>query len=199
MRNALLGALLLGAYHACGQSDCELTQDREGIKVYTCSSGSDKLKTVRVELLAHNATIAELERIIDKVPDYVNWHYQVIEASVLERKSANEMVYRTRLSTPALIDDREMIVRLKKKKDPTGKRMDISIHTDPFPYPADQKLIRVPESHTTWIVKAVNDKTIHITYTLSMDPGGWLPAFVVNEALTVGPYEMFSKLKKMLE
>ena len=193
---------MLGVLHTYGQShpsDCVLDKDREGIKVFICSTETDKLKTIRVQFIAKNATIAELEKIIEDVPGYTKWQYQVTEASILERKSSNEFVYRTRLSTPAFIDDREMVVRLKKERDPKMRRLDVVIKTDPYPYPFGEDLVRVVDSKTTWSVIGISENSIHITYTLSMDPGGNLPVWVVNEALTVAPYETFYNLKRMLE
>ena len=199
MKNVLIWVLLVIGFHSYAQTECKLDKDRDGIKVHICSTKGKDLKSVRVVFIARNATIAELERIIDDVPGFVNWQYQVIEASILERKGADEMVYRTRLSTPVLIDDREMIVRLKKSKDPNVRRLDITIVNDPFPYPESEDLVRVPFSKTTWTIIALSENSIHVTYTISMDPGGVLPTWVVNEALTVGPFETFSNLKKMLE
>ena len=53
-------------------------------------------------------------------------------------------------------------------------------------------------SHVQWKLFAISAKLIRIEYTIQVDPGGSIPAWVLNLFSTKGPFETFSKLKEML-
>jgi hypothetical protein len=59
-------------------------------------------------------------------------------------------------------------------------------------------MIRVPFFDGSWkINKGVN--VLKVTYTLRIDPGGLVPAWLANLAMAEGPFVSFQKLKKQLE
>jgi len=49
-----------------------------------------------------------------------------------------------------------------------------------------------------WYVTMPTTKTISIVYTFEADPGGNLPAWLVNSFADKAPYESFKKLSQRL-
>jgi hypothetical protein len=59
--------------------------------------------------------------------------------------------------------------------------------------------VRVTKSTISWYVTMPTAKTISIVYIFEVEPGGSLPAWVVNMFADKGPYETFKKLSDMLK
>ena len=55
---------------------------------------------------------------------------------------------------------------------------------------------RVPLLKSTWTLIPLKEGKVDITYHLRVDPGGIIPAWLVNLTLTIGPYNTMLRLKK---
>ena len=47
-------------------------------------------------------------------------------------------------------------------------------------------------------MSVVNGSDLKVSYFLNVDPGGSIPAWLVNLAVAEGPYESFRNLKRQL-
>jgi len=65
--------------------------------------------------------------------------------------------------------------------------------------PEKSGMVRVPRSDISWYVTMPSEKTISIVYIFDAEPGGSLPAWVVNMFTDKGPYESFKKLSELLK
>jgi hypothetical protein len=57
----------------------------------------------------------------------------------------------------------------------------------------------VLHSNTSWYVTAPSPGTIHIVYTFEANPGGSIPAWLVDSFADKGPFESFKKLGQLLK
>jgi hypothetical protein len=59
--------------------------------------------------------------------------------------------------------------------------------------------VRIKKSTINWYVTRPSSNTIQIVYTFETDPGGNVPAWLVNSFADKGPYESFRKLAELLK
>jgi hypothetical protein len=59
--------------------------------------------------------------------------------------------------------------------------------------------VRVPRSSINWFVTMPSSTSLSIVYTFEADPGGSMPAWLVNMFADKGPYESFKKLSAILK
>lgn len=180
------------------QTDCALKKDEDGIKVYTCKSEAERLKSLRAEFILENASVGQLEKFLLDVNSYTKWQYKVIESDLLTKTNDEEMTYRTVVDAPWPVENRELIVKYISKKDTVQQTMDIVITSIDSDYPENDDLVRVPSSYATWHILTV-DKDLKVEYALRIDPGGSVPAWLVNMAMADGPHESFRNLKSELK
>ena len=64
--------------------------------------------------------------------------------------------------------------------------------------PPVKDLVRIPYSKGAWYVTTVSNKIIHLNYVLEVDPGGSVPAWILNLFSTKGPLETFKNLKNKM-
>ncbi|HEX3385921.1 MAG TPA: START domain-containing protein, partial [Mucilaginibacter sp.] len=108
------------------------------------------------------------------------------------------LIYYSEISMPWPLSNRDLVIQLSFKRDTVDHTLHIQAKSIPGVLPPKPNLIRVPFSLAEWDVKVLPNKLLDIQYTLSADPGGALPAWLVNLAASVGPYNSFQKLKALL-
>jgi hypothetical protein len=195
--NKMAAVLLFFIVTTENQSDCSLKRDEDGIKVYTCKNPGARLRSLKAEFIIENFTIDQLEKFLLDVNNYTNWQYNMIESSILKKSSDQEMIYRTVVHAPWPVEDRELIVKFTSSKDALNHTMNIVIASNDFIYPQNTDLVRIPSSYATWHVTAINND-LKIEYALQIDPGGSVPAWLVNIAMADGPHHSFRNLKRVI-
>jgi START domain len=199
MRSKFFFLLLIGWVYGntLFAQDCTLKKVKDGISVYTCESKESKRKSIRATLTLKGKTLQELVTLLDNIDDYKNWQYKMIESSILQRINDREVIYRTVVEAPWPAANRELIVHKKVTMDTEAHTLTIVVEDSDYPYPEDSDLVRVPYQVATWKVTAVNND-LKVDYTLDVDLGGSIPAWIVNLGIAEGPFHSFGKLKKKL-
>ncbi len=178
--------------------DCELKKSTDNILVYTCKSENERLKSLKATFTLSNTTIEELVAFLKQVDRYTEWQYNMCSAKILKPLSEDSMIVRTEIDAPWPVDNRELIVEYSFHRNLKDKKLKVITRTGPFDYPSSDDVVRVPFSYAEWEVSSVNN-ILYITYTMRIDPGGSIPAWLINMAMADGPHESFVKLKKLLE
>jgi hypothetical protein len=179
-------------------NECDLKRDKDGVKVYTCKSDYDKFKSLKAEFVLENTSIEKLEAFLRDVSNYPTWQYNMTEAKVLAWKDANELIYRSVIDAPWPLEDRELIMRFWSD-DNQGDYVYFYMENTSFDYPIDEELIRVPFMKGQWRVKRTMNNSLYVEYFLRIDPGGTVPAWLVNIAMADGPHHSFRSLIEQLK
>lgn len=178
--------------------NCVLRKNEAEIKVYTCKSDNDRFKSLKAEFIVKNTTLEQLESFLRNVANYTTWQYNMTSAEILKRNDDGTMITRSEIDAPWPIDNRELIAQFSVKYISEKDHIQFTVKTFPADYPLTKGLVRVPFSHAQWDVKKV-EHDLAVVYTMRIDPGGSVPAWLVNMAMAEGPYLSFLKLKQQLE
>lgn len=177
------------------QQDCDLKRDTDGIRVYTCKEANEKFKSLRAEFELTNTTVTQLKDFLWDVSNYKTWQYNTLEADTVGIVTPNQLTYRALVDAPWPVDNREMIARIITHEIPEG--LNITIRTYPYSLPPPDGAIRVPFFEANWTI-ITKGTGLKITYALRIDPGGSVPAWLVNIAMADGPYVSFKNLKRQM-
>ncbi len=199
MKGLLILFCCLSIHAKCQLTHCSLKKQAEGIKVYTCKSQHGQFKTLKAEFLVKNTSIAELKMFLMRVENYPTWQYNMIHSEVIQKISENEISYISEIDAPWPVEDRETVINFKISPDITVHQMQIDMQTFHSNRPVKEGFLRVPFMHGRWIVKSIENNSLQVEYILQIDPGGSIPAWLVNLAMAEGPYVSFRNLKKQLE
>jgi hypothetical protein len=197
MTRCLIAFGFLPLYLACAQqADCDLKRDLDGIKVYTCKADTEKFKTLRAEFELVNISFNQLKDFLWDVSNYHTWQYNLLEAQEILQTTETELAYRALVDAPWPVENRETIVSMRVIEMDTV--MAIQVSGIDYPQPPPEHVIRVPYFEALWHV-TTDGKNLNAVYTLNIDPGGMVPAWLVNMAMANGPYVSFRNLKTQLE
>ena len=80
-----------------------------------------------------------------------------------------------------------------------GKVVTINGPAVPGFVPEKEGIVRVNNSTGKWVITPLAQNQIKVEYTIHVDPGGTLPAWLVNMFATQAPMQMFKNLKEQLK
>jgi len=190
--------LLWGPGLLRAQEGWRLKTDRDGIAVYTRLFPESKFKAIKVDVEV-DATLTQLVAIILDVNTGADWVYSTKSSVLLKQVSPSELYYYSEVSIPWPASNRDFIAQLKAVQDPHTKVVTIYGPVFPDYLPEKKDIVRVRHSEGKWVITPVGSHRVKVEYTLRADPGGDLPAWLVNMFVTKGPYESFKKLKEQLK
>lgn len=179
------------------QPNWQLQKDEKGIKVYTSENLTTAVRAVKVEV-EFTQPIEKISAIIMNVSAFPDWIYGCIESSVITKQGDSVILYRHVTDAPWPFEDRDQISKFTKVRNKTTGTITIASASQSG-FPAREGFVRITQSNASWILTPQKDGTVKTVYNLSFDPGGNIPAWMVNVFITDGPFETFITLKKMLE
>jgi hypothetical protein len=180
-----------------GQTDWELKTEKEGIKVYTKTFADSKFKAIRVDLDLQ-ATLSQVVALLMDVNTGAEWIYATKTSVLLKQISPGELVYYSEVKLPWPMSNRDFIAQLKASQDAKTKVVTIDGPVIPDYVPVKEGIVRVSKSEGKWVITPLGPNHVKILYTLRMDPGGDLPAWLFNLFVTKGPTESFKNLQAEL-
>jgi hypothetical protein len=197
MKKILLTILLLSEIAlVTAQGKWELRKNENGISVFSRKPASGNLQELHVTCEL-DATKAQLIKTLLDINGYDDWVYSNKNAAVLKTISPQKVIYYAQSQLPWPIKDRDMIIELTL--NPTPDVLNIQAKGLPTFLPKRGNLIRVPYSLAIWKVTQGMNNKLKVDYTFNIDPGGGIPAWMVNATMATGSYNTFAKLKELLK
>jgi hypothetical protein len=179
-------------------NDWTLKKEKDGINVYNRRSDFSKVNDTRVEMDLPG-TIDQLAAILRDVNNYPDWVYSARNSRMVKKVNENEVIYYSEIGTPWPASNRDYYADLRFNFNPASRSMNvISVGMKDY-LPEKKDLVRVPMSRGLWTVTTQSEKKIHLQYILQIDPGGSVPAWIINSFASKAPIETFAKLKQKME
>ena len=196
MKSYLIFILLAATLTVQAQTSWKLVKEKNGIKVYMSSVENSKFKSIRV-LTVFNGTIQKLMNVIGDINKHPQWVYKAKSANILKQISPYEFLYYIESIVPWPMSNRDAIIHLTMMPDTVHHELKINAFSEPDFIAKKSGLVRIPFSKGTWLVTE-SGNNINIDYTFQVDPGGSIPAWLVNMLADKGPYESFQRLRAKL-
>lgn len=171
-----------------------LSKNANGITLYTASDPAYAVKGVKAEL-EFDAKLPQLIATVMDVDRYSSWVYQCKESKLLKRISKQELIYYHVTEAPWPVDDRDLVSRFSMKKNNQNEVEITSGNIDNYLSP-QPGYVRVKRTNAYWKFTQLPNGKVHAEYRLFLDPGGSVPAWIMNLFITNGPYETFLNMKK---
>lgn len=178
--------------------DWQLIRQGHGIRVYTASSEATKFKSIKATAI-FEGSVDRFRKILLDIEGQPAWVYGTNRAFTLKKVSSKELVYYVETDLPWPASNRDTVVRMKVREEPERHLLTVLSVGEPQAYPRQEKRVRVPHFSARWEVKELEKNKLALTYLLQVDPGGTLPAWIVNLFASQGPYESFRNLALLLK
>ncbi len=197
-RTILLCACLCAAGFCGAQHSWKLKSESDGIKIFMAPVATSRVKALKVEC-SFNATTAQLVAVILDLNACSEWVYHTKSAVLLKKVSPAELYYYSEVDIPWPASNRDFIAHLMVSQDKKSKVVTVDAPCLPDWVPEKKDIVRIRQSLGRWTIVPVNKTQVKIEYVLVVDPGGSIPAWIVNMFAAKGPMESFKKLKLQLQ
>jgi hypothetical protein len=162
-------------------NDWELVYDADNLRVLRrdyAGSALDEIKgTLRVK-----ASLNALMALLKDAAFNRHWVYRSGGAHILKESGyAQAYVYGV-VDAPLPMSDRDTVVRFDYLQNPQTGEITVTITNVPEFIAPKAEYVRVPTMGGHWVLKPESGGWVEVTYQIYGDPGGWIPAWLANQA-----------------
>lgn len=193
---ALLMIIVCSSFHT-PDDDWKLEKDSDGIKVYTRYVGGSNYKEVKTQLTVRS-TLAGVVKVLNDVPSFTQWAYNCKASKLLKSIGSSEYYAYCLYSVPWPADDRDEVTHSVMTQDTLTKVITIKRNGVKAFIPENDGIVRIKSVDATITVTPLSAGDEQITFQVLMDPGGIVPAFLVNMFIANAPYVSFMNFKKII-
>ncbi len=180
------------------QQGCELKKDEEGIKIYLCETEGSSFKTIKVALEVQGSLRSYAAGIL-AVENYHLWQNSISNISILKRISSHELIYYSEVDAPWPLAHRDLIFHLKLSQDSLSRQLRVTLQQMPDYIPEKPGIVRIPEASSELRVTPLEGNRLKVAYTIHVNPGGHIPAFIVNVFAAETPWHTYYNFRQLLE
>jgi len=175
----------------------DFVAEKPGIKVYTRTTNASSFKEIRIKA-DMEGQIDTLQSIVNDAINYESWVYKCSGGVSIKPTEGFNTAYAAITDFPFPMSDRELVAKSKQWQDDEGR-----LHSHTFSAPDDIPLkpgiVRIRDYEAKWVMEQIDENRIHVEYISKVDPGGNIPAWVVNLAITAGPIKTFEALMRQVK
>ena len=175
----------------------ELKKNKDGIKISTQKNPNTPFDLLKAECEIETSMDKMLDLIFD-VKRHTEWVYNAQQSVMIKQVSKYDIYYYGETYAPWPVSNRDLVIHLTTAQDSITGVTIVKAESKPELKPKVNGIVRVPRSISIWTLTPITSNKLQIVYTLDIDPGGSLPAWLVNFASVEGPYESFLRMRKLL-
>ncbi|MFZ5756522.1 MAG: START domain-containing protein [Pseudomonadota bacterium] len=205
---AALAALLLPAGQTLAapldtrlDPDWKLVSDRNDIQVFVRHTDQSRLKTFRGVTRFVLPDEYALAAVFNDYPSLPKWLYMVDSATELKRDGPLRRYLHITTDLPWPLDDRDTVIDVSVRQRITTQEETIIIGMENRPglLPVQEGYVRIPEMRGMFKFRRIgNAGLIEATYEVVLDPGGYVPGWVVNILARDIPYFTLDRLRRFV-
>lgn len=187
-------------YSVClhGQ-DWDLVKEKGQIKVFTRIVEGKRIKELKIET-AIQSSLNSIVSILDDVDSHPSWVYKCATSRIVDTASPSEFNYYISVDFPFPARDRDMVIYYKRWQDPITKIV-TTVSRSAHDHIAEKPdYIRIVEFESEYTLTPREAGWVDVVYTMSSDPAGVIPAWMINMAIAKGPVltmgNMVEEIKK---
>lgn len=175
-----------------------LRRDEDGIRVYVRSVPDTRFRAYRAETTL-TARLQTLAAVLSDVEAASEWIHFTARAELIRVIDSSSIVVRFYSDLPWPASDRDSVTINRISQDPESRMVLFTIDSIPDEAPESEDYIRIQAMNGYWELTPNGDGSVHVVYSLSSDPGGSVPAWLVNASIVEQPYRTLQNLRRMLE
>ncbi len=198
MRKTLL-LLILFTYQSlllAQASDWTLISSESDIEVSTRYTESNPIKQVRI-LATIDAPSSDILASLHDVESYTSWVYKCKRSYKVDEFQNGDFLYYTETEMPGFFSNRDLVVH-SSQYEADGIIYSISQSKPEMLDPVADN-VRITDFNSEWRLIPVDSLSTKVEYFVNINPGGYLPPWLVNLGISSGPLRSIRNLKHILE
>lgn len=171
-------------------------KDKHGIQIYSRRVAGSKYEEFK-GVTEVNATLASSLALLDDAGACPDWLHRCELSRVLQRTGLLERHIYQISDLPFPANSRDMIFKATAVQSADGNiRINLQSRPD---FIEETGYVRVIESYGSYLLEKLSENRTRLTWIQYVDPGGALPAFMVNSMLTDIPFRSLENFKNVVK
>lgn len=176
-------------------SEWQLKKYENNVAVYNREIPNSNIKELKAETQIKTSLSSVIALLNDR-ETYPQWVYKCGKSIMLKKISESEAIYYQTVLAPWPVDNRDFVVDVKVLQDAVTKEVKqystcLPTYIPPFP-----GHVRITVFNAVWTLTPLKNGMVKCEYELLVDPGGNVPAWLVNLAAIDGPFETTLNLRE---
>jgi hypothetical protein len=191
-------SIMYGQNENSESNEWKLSFSKNDVKVFTRLHDNSKVK----EFKAVTTVKASVENILNIVLDasnYPKWMDNVTEAALLKKEGRNKYIIYSRVKIPWPFNDRDQITETVVERDSVSGSVICKVEILPDLKNKDKNVVRITVGNGYWLLEPLSGGVTGVTYSFYADPGGNLPAGIINMFIEDSPYKTLLGLKEIVD
>jgi len=176
------------------QDGWKLKTDKDEVQVYMKVEETSSYKSVKT-VTTMRTTLSAVSAILLDVLKTPDWVYGTKQCSLLKKESPTSLYYYAEMGMPWPVSNRDFIIRISLSQNPQTKVVTVIATNLPTYIPEKDGIVRIQRSSGRWTISPAGNGMVRVEYILQIDPGGSLPASIVNMFSYNGPFQSFKNLR----
>lgn len=177
------------------QSPWDLKKNKNGVKVYTRYIEGTNIKEFKV-IGEIDASVTAVTAVIKDFQNFKNWVRNLSVTKVLGRPAADTEIRYLEIDMPWPISNRDAITRSAFTYNASNKSVKVNITSAEDHIAEKSGIVRVRGSKGHYLIKPKKNGKVEFTYQFYSNPGGNIPAWVINSTLSSVAYGTITNLRK---
>jgi hypothetical protein len=175
-----------------------LKKNTDNIRIYTRKISTSDFKELQCKLTV-KATLGAVVKLLTDVDGYTEWIYGCIKAISLKKDIKAQSYSYQLFDAPWPVTDRDIVAVGKTTQNAKTKVVTIKSEVVTGMVPEVDGVVRIKKFHSTYFLIPKPNGEVEINFELGSEPGGIVPAWLVNMVVVKGPFESHSKLRTLLQ
>lgn len=168
------------------------------ISIYYRTPENSAIKELKLSTIS-KTTPSAIVSVISDIDLMPQWAYVCVETNLIKLVSQDEWYYYYISDAPWPLMDRDMVIHVKVSQDSTSRVVTINTENCNGLVAEKDDYIRIKKLIGKWVLTPLIDGLVQIELYISMDPGGIIPTWIINSAMSYGPIKTITSLKEILE
>ena len=145
-------------------------------------------------------TVSEYLSVLLDIDEHPNWVPRCLEARNIDKINDRENIIYAVFAGVWPVADRDYAARMSitSKPDIQTVRIDIERVDLPDVLPVSTDRVHIPYLKSCWILEQINQELTRVELRAYADPGGWIPAWVINWGYRKIPYQFLTNLESQV-
>jgi hypothetical protein len=176
----------------------QLYKSENGILVYSRKAENTNIKELKT-IVYLKTSLNSIVALLNDWDSYPQWNYKCVESKTLKVISETELIHYQMVKIPWPADNQDFIINVKLSQEAKTKVITIKSTNNANYIPPFPDRTRIRELEAKWTLTPLKDGTVEAVYEFFVNPGGLIPAWILNTAVAYGPYETMLNFKEWVK
>jgi len=173
-------------------------KESDNISIYYRESDTLHYEELKFTTI-YKSTPNEVLSIVSDVERLPQWSYICVGTEIIKVVSNKEWYYYYITETPWPLDNRDVVLHVTILQDSISGVITINSENFNGLLPEKEDYVRIVKLKSKYVLTPINENYVQVEFYFSTDPGGNIPLWVINSAISYGPIKTLTALKNLVE